>query len=233
MTSVGIIGNPNVGKTALFNALTGAKQHVANWPDVTVEKKTGKCKHGGEEMEIVDLPGTYSLTARAIDELVARNYIVEENPDVVIDIVDASNLERNLYLTLLLIELEANVVVALNMWDVVESRGDKINVKKISELLGIPVVPTIATTGEGIEELKDEIVKAAKKKEKKRKVVIGYGEDVEDLIRRIEGAIYEDERLSNKYPSRWLAIKILEGDEDVLKRIEESSHRNEILKVVK
>jgi small GTP-binding protein len=233
MLTVALIGNPNVGKTELFNRLTGLKQHVGNWPGVTVEKKTGKCTYKGAELEIVDLPGTYSLTAHAIDELIARDFIVEEQPDVVIDIVDGTNLERNLYLTLLLLELEANVVVALNQWDMVNERGIEIDMDKISELLGVPVVPTVATTGEGVEGLKEAIMKAAKEKGKRRKVVLGYGEDIEALIKKVETEISKDAGLSNKYPSRWLAIRALETDEVVLKLIEDSPYRRDIKEVLK
>ena len=183
MLTVALVGNPNVGKTELFNRLTGMRQHVGNWPGVTVEKKVGRCVHKGEEMLIVDLPGIYSLTAHAVDELIARNYIVEEKPDVVIDIVDATNLERNLYLTLLLLELEANVVVALNMWDVVRERGIQIDVKRLSEFLGCEVVPTVATTGEGISALKDAVLNAAREKKRRRKVVFSYGREIEGLIK--------------------------------------------------
>jgi len=163
---VALIGNPNVGKSSIFNNLTGGRAHVGNWPGKTVEKKEGKCVHKGVEMHIIDLPGTYSLTAHSIDELIARNFIIEEKPDVVVDIVDASNLERNLYLTLQLLELEANVVIALNKVDMSEDLGYQIDVKELSRFLGgVPVVPTVATTKEGMEELKDAIVEAAKASE--------------------------------------------------------------------
>jgi len=229
MIRVALIGNPNVGKTELFNRLTGLRQHVGNWPGVTVEKKVGKCMYKGEELEIVDLPGTYSLTAHSIDELIARDYIVEEKPDVVIDIVDGTNLERNLYLTLLLLELEANVVLALNQWDMVNERGIEIDVDKLSELLGIPVVPTVATTGEGVEALKEAVLNAARENERgKRKIVMGYGEDVEAAIKRVEEVIAKDANLSEKYPSRWLAIKVLEHDDAVLKRMADRPYWHEI-----
>lgn len=233
MITVALIGNPNVGKTELFNRLTGLKQHVGNWPGVTVEKKTGKCTYKGEELEIVDLPGTYSLTTHAIDELIARDYIVKEKPDVVIDIVDGTNLERNLYLTLLLLELEANVLVALNQWDIVKERGIDIEVDKLSELLGVPIVTTVAPTGDGIEKLKEVVVKAAKGKEKRRKVMLGYGDDIEALIKKVENEISKDANLSSKYPPRWLAIKVLEKDDEVLKMIEDSPYRDEIMEMVR
>ena len=230
MATVAFIGNPNVGKTELFNRFTGLKQHVGNWPGVTVEKKVGKCVCKGIELEIVDLPGTYSLTANSIDEIIARNFILEEKPDVVVDIIDATNLERNLYLTILLLEAEANVVVALNMWDVVRGRNIKIDVRKLGELLGIPVIPTVAVTGEGVEKLKEEIIKAIKIKDKRRKIEWGYGREIENVIKKLQKLIKEDESLI-KYPSRWLAIKIIEKDEEILKKIEKSRYRDEIIKI--
>lgn len=229
--TVALIGNPNVGKSVIFNNLVpGARQHVGNWPGKTVEKKEGRCIHKGTELKIVDLPGTYSLTARAVDELIARNYIVEEKPDVVVDIVDASNIERNLYLTLLLLELEANVVMALNMFDIARDKGYKIDVKGLSRELGIPIVPTVATTKEGMEDLKDAILKAAKKGGGKTKIT--YGEKVEGLIEKVVKIIERDEKLAEKYPLRWLAIKILEQDEDVLEKIKESRCRDELMEFI-
>jgi small GTP-binding protein len=227
--TVALIGNPNVGKSVIFNNLVpGAKQHVGNWPGKTVEKKEGKCIHKGTELKIVDLPGTYSLTARAVDELIARNYIVDEKPDVVVHIVDTSNIERNLYLTFLLLELETNVVIALNMFDVAKEKGYKIAVEKLSEQLGVPIVPTVATTKEGMDKLKDEIVHAAQKKGR-AKPKITYGEKIEGLIHSIVEIIRKDEALAQKYPPRWLAIKLLEKDEDVLKKIKGSRCQRELI----
>lgn len=230
--TVALIGNPNVGKSVVFNNLVpGARQHVGNWPGKTVEKKEGKCTHKGIELKIVDLPGTYSLTARAIDELIARNYIVQEKPDVIVHIVDASNIERNLYLTLLLLELEANVVIALNMFDIAKEKGYEIDVEKLSNQLGVPIVPTVATNKKGMEELKDEIVKAAQRKGVIKSKVT-YGEKVEDLIQSIVKIIKKDETLTQKYPPRWLAIKLLEKDEDVLERIRGSRYRHDLMEVI-
>ncbi|MDD4161923.1 MAG: FeoB small GTPase domain-containing protein, partial [Methanothrix sp.] len=140
MIRTALIGNPNVGKTEIFNRLTGLSQRVGNFPGVTVEKKAGRLIHRGQEIEVVDLPGTYSLTANALDELVARDYIVIERPDVIVDIVDGTNLERNLYLTFLLLEMNANLVMALNRWDMAKARGMEIDLAKLSKLLGCPVV---------------------------------------------------------------------------------------------
>lgn len=230
--TVALIGNPNVGKSVIFNNLVpGARQHVGNWPGKTVEKKNGKCVYKGVELNIVDLPGTYSLTARALDELIARNFIVEEKPDVVVDIVDASNIERNLYLTFLLLELEANVVVALNMFDVAEERDYRIDVKQLSEQLGVPMIPTVATTKKGMEELKDAILKAARRKSP-LKPKITYGKKIEDFIHSIVEIIKEDKALTKKYPPRWLAIKLLEKDKAVLEKIKKSRYRKDLLEVI-
>ena len=232
MFRVALIGNPNVGKSLIFNNLTGGKAHVGNWPGKTVEKKVGKCTFRDVEMEIVDLPGTYSLTANSIDELIARDYIVKEKPDVVIDIVDASNLERNLYLTLQLLELEANVVIALNKFDIAKDLGYEINVSELSRLLGVPVVPTVATTKEGMEELKEAVVKAAKEKDKRRIIEISYGKETDELIAKIERILRKDKDLTKIYPARWLAIKVLEADEEVLKIIENSPCVHEIISLL-
>ena len=226
---VALIGNPNVGKSLIFNNLTGGRAHVGNWPGKTVEKKEGRCIHKGVTMRIIDLPGVYSLTAASIDELIARNYIVEERPDVVVDIVDASNLERNLYLTLQLLELEANLVIALNKSDIAESLGYEIDVKGLSELLGVPIVPTIATVKVGMEELKDAIVEASKRGVKAR---VRYREDIEELIERIGDILRKDEALIKKYPIRWLAIKIIERDEEVMRLIEERGLMGELREVI-
>jgi ferrous iron transport protein B len=219
---VALIGNPNVGKSQIFNNLTGGRAHVGNWPGKTVEKKEGFCEHKGVEMQIIDLPGTYSLTAHSIDELIARNFLVEEKPDVVVDIVDASNLERNLYLTLQLLELEANVVIALNKWDVAKSLGYEIDAKELSRILGVPVVPTIATKKTGMEELKDVVVEVAKAKDKGKRLAISYGKPYDEIISKMTFILQKDEKLSAKYPVRWLAIKLLEMDEEVLKLVSKS-----------
>ena len=159
--TIALAGNPNSGKSTVFNALTGARQHVGNWPGKTVEKKEGICTFDDYEIHVVDLPGTYSLTAYSMEEIIARDFIVEGKPDVVVDIVDASNLERNLYLAVQILELGANLVLDLNMMDMAEARDHRIDVKALSELLGVPVVPTVANRGKGIKELLTTIVKAA------------------------------------------------------------------------
>ncbi|MBN1536347.1 MAG: 50S ribosome-binding GTPase [Anaerolineales bacterium] len=152
--TLALAGNPNAGKSTIFNALTGARQHVGNWPGKTVEKKEGLWNYKDYSFNVVDLPGTYSLTAYSLEEVIARDFIIEEKPDLVVSVVDASNLERNLYLVVQLIELGAKVIVALNMSDVADGRGIKIDVKKLSDALKIPIIPTIASKEIGLDELK-------------------------------------------------------------------------------
>ena len=231
MHTVAVIGNPNVGKSVIFNNLVpGARQHVGNWPGKTVEKKEGLLTHRGEEVKLVDLPGTYSLTARAVDELIARNYIIEEKPDVVVDIVDASNIERNLYLTTLLLELGANVVVVLNMMDLAREKGYRIDIEKLSEKLKVPVIPTIAPEKEGMMELKDTILEAAEKMRPLKPSII-YGEEVEKHVEALSEIINSEEALS-AYPARWTAIKLLEGDEEASSWIKETESEELLLKTV-
>ena len=162
--TIALAGNPNAGKTTIFNALTGLRQHTGNWPGKTVEKKEGEIEHGDMTINIVDLPGTYSLTAYSPEEIIARDYIIEERPDVVINVVDATNLERNLYLTVQILELDVPVVLALNMTDDLHKDGSKINADQLSQLLGnIPVVSTTANQGKGITELISKAVRMARK----------------------------------------------------------------------
>jgi len=208
---IALAGNPNSGKTTVFNNLTGAKQHVGNWPGVTVEKKEGSCSFRGYSIKVVDLPGVYSLTAYSPDEVVARNFVIDEKPDVVVDIVDASNLERNLYLA---------VIIALNMMDQAESRRYKIDIEAISQEMGVSVIPMVAKRNKGTDELMEEIVKVADKETEVSGVRIEYGREVENEISRLEEAIYESP-LASKYSPKWLAVKLLEGDEEVIKKFEE------------
>jgi ferrous iron transport protein B len=162
--TIALAGNPNAGKTTIFNALTGLRQHTGNWPGKTVEKKEGEIEHGNLKINIVDLPGTYSLTAYSPEEIVARDFIIQEKPDVVINVVDATNLERNLYLTIQILELDVPVVMALNMTDALHKDGAKIDLGQLSELLGnIPVVSTAANQGKGISDLIAKAVRAAGK----------------------------------------------------------------------
>ena len=217
---IALAGNPNAGKTTLFNQLTGARQHVGNYPGVTVEIKTGICHHQQNELVVTDLPGTYSLTAYSIEEIVARDFLVNEKPDVVVNIVDASNLERNLYLTCQFMELGVPVIIALNMIDVAKSRGIDIDVEKLSELMRAPVVPIIARSGKGMELLLDTVVQVGRDREKKWVPLhLSYGEDLDQVLEDITPMINKGQLLTDTYPPRWTGLKILENDDQILSLI--------------
>lgn len=213
--TLALAGNPNVGKTVLFNALTGSRQHVGNWPGKTVEKKEGRLTHKGHSITVVDLPGTYSLTAYSTEEIITRNYIVDEKPDVVIHIVDSTNLERNLYLTTQLIELNAPVILCLNMTDLADERGLAIDAKRISQLLGIPAVKIIATQKVGVDKLLDEALRLAGKKDASPKRGITYGTELEKHIAELQEFISANITIPENYNPRWLALKLLEDDKEV------------------
>ncbi len=217
--TVALAGNPNAGKTTVFNNLTGAHQHVGNWPGVTVEKKEGDYSYQGYRVRVVDLPGVYSLTAYSPDEVVARNFILEGKPDIVVDIVDASNLERNLYLTIQLIELETNLVVALNMMDIAQSRDYQIDIDSLARELGAPVVPMVAKNKESNKGLLQAIVAAFEGRTEIEKAKLFYGNELEEHIKELETLIAQDEELSQRFPPRWLAIKLLKEDREVLEKI--------------
>ena len=214
---VALAGNPNCGKTTLFNALTGSNQYVGNWPGVTVEKKEGTARLGDREITAVDLPGIYSLSPYSMEEIVARDFIIGEGPDAVIDIVDATNLERNLYLTVQLLELERPLVLALNFMDEVKARGDQIDVERLSKELGVPVVPITAKTGEGL----DELLQVAH-----RQMHLGVTYEPDDLyddfthdIHHRMGELIHDYAYAANLPAHWASIKLLEGDGIVAKAL--------------
>ena len=231
--TVALAGNPNAGKTTIFNALTGARQHVGNWPGVTVEKKEGIIRHAGREIHVIDLPGTYSLTAYSLEELIARNFIVESRPDVVVDVVDASNLERNFYLATQLMEMGAKLVIALNMIDVAHGRSITIDHKKLSELLGVAVIPTNGKKGVGIEELLQSAIEAAESEsDSDYRRTINYGTEIEEELDNIEKQLAPGEAILNGLSRRWLAIKLLEGDSDIIKKIEKIPRLDQISKQV-
>ena len=216
---IALAGNPNCGKTTLFNDITGSKQHVGNWPGVTVEQKTGKYKKN-KEIEIVDLPGIYSLSPYSAEEIVARDYIVDENPDVLIDIADGTNIERNLYLTLQVLETKIPTVIALNMMDEVEASGTKIDVKKLSKILGVPVIPIVARNGKGVNELMEAAQKIASSKTQSNDLEV-FSPQVNNYITEIVGLLNDNDNQNHKSSSyeMWQAIKILEEDEIVIEKL--------------
>lgn len=216
--SIALAGNPNSGKTTIFNSVTGARQHVGNYPGVTVEKREGTRRFKDKELLVVDLPGTYSLTAHSLDELVARNFIVQDKPDVIVDILDAGNLERNLYLAVQLLELERPLVIALNMADVAESMGIQINEQVLTEKLGAPVIRTVGNRHTGLDDLLAAAVKAAEEKSGKP-FRIDYGPAVEAKITEI-AALLSEEQHNLRFPQRWLAIKLLENDSDIITAVQ-------------
>ena len=222
MNTIALVGNPNSGKTTLFNALTGSNQHVGNWPGVTVEKKEGSIKYNGLQYNIVDLPGTYSLGAYSEDEMVARDFILKGNPDVVINVVDATNLERNLYLTTQLLEMGTKVIIALNMMDEAKTKMIDIDIENLSKRLGIPVVPIIASKRKGLEVLIERTADYINETISDPKVIT-YGEDIDRDV-----SLLEEELAGYKfdYSTKWMAIKILEGDQDILEHVKTTTPAN-------
>jgi ferrous iron transport protein B len=211
-----LMGNPNSGKTTLFNNLTGARQHVGNYPGITVEKREGRLKLEELDITVVDLPGTYSLTAYTQDELVARNFLIDKNPDAVVTVLDATNLERSLYLVLQILELGTPVIVALNMMDEVRKKGVSIDTKRLSALLGVPILEMVARTGEGREILFQEARKAMLDRPAPRQLRISYGHDLDQTLDAMQRLIESSNFLDGRYPSRWLGLKYLESDAEVL-----------------
>lgn len=215
---IALAGNPNSGKTTMFNDLTGSQQYVGNWPGVTVEKKEGKLK-GHKDIIIQDLPGIYSLSPYTLEEVVARDYLIKERPDAIINITDATNIERNLYLTTQLLEIGIPVVMALNMMDIVRKNGDKIDVRKLSNELGCLIVETSALKGEGSRQAAEECIKAAEEKRHAQLPHVFRG-TVEHAIAHIEDII---EGKVNEEQKRWFAIKIFERDEKAYSSLNLSS----------
>ncbi len=211
---IALAGNPNSGKTTLFNALTGSTQYVGNWPGVTVEKKEGRLRRHKSDVIVVDLPGIYSLSPYTLEEVIARDFILKEKPDVIINIVDASNLERNLYLTTQIIELGVPAVVALNMIDIVRKNGDEIDYAALEKSLGCPVVPISAARNTGLDALVDKATTLAERKP----TPLGFSSDVEAALEKISKAVAAEKTLGT-YNSRWLSVKLFERDEDLLKKV--------------
>ena len=231
MIKVALVGNPNCGKTSLFNMASGSHEHVGNYSGVTVDAKEGTFEYGGYKFLIVDLPGTYSLTAYSPEELYVRQNLIDDVPDVVVNVVDSSNLQRNLYLTTQLIDMNLRVVMALNMYDELLQSGDKLDIRQLGYLLGMPIVPTVSRTGEGLENLFDTIVQIYEKADPHlaRHIHINHGAELEQSIERLKALISKTEDIRYKYSTRYLAIKYLENDSEIESVIESLSNRDEII----
>jgi ferrous iron transport protein B len=228
--TIALAGNANVGKSSIFNRLTGLSQHVGNWPGKTVEKAEGTLYFRGHKIKVIDLPGAYSLSPYSVEEVIVRDYLLSREADVVVDVVDASALERNLYLTLQLVELRAPLVIALNQVDVAEKRGIAIDHEKLSEILGVKVVPTVAVTGEGLNELLRATVEALEKGEEMVARPLTYGKEVEERIKRLEVEVRRL-GLSERYPPRWVSIKLLERDPLVAELISKCEGGSKVLEL--
>lgn len=214
--SVALVGNPNAGKTSLFNIASGAHEHVGNYGGVTVDSKEGKFKQSGYTFRIVDLPGTYSLSAYTPEELYVRRHIVEDKPDVIVNIVSASNLERNLYLTTELIDMEVPMVIALNMYDELEQSGSKFDYQRLSKMIGVPMIPTVAKSGMGIKDLFDAVIRLYENREPDvRRVHIYYGNTVENAISKLNIQLEKHKDIKLDFPRRYISVKLVEKDRDV------------------
>ena len=228
---VALVGNPNCGKTSLFNIASGSHEHVGNYSGVTVDAKEGTFEYGGYKFVIVDLPGTYSLSAYSPEELYVRKNLVEDMPDVVINVVDASNLQRNLYLTTQLIDMNLRVVMAMNMYDELKAKGGNLDIRQLGYLLGMPVVPTVSRSGEGIDRLFDTVIKIYENTDARlaRHIHINHGVEIEQSIDRIKLLLQKDTDIRYQYSTRYLAIKYLENDSEVEKVVEALPNRDEII----
>ena len=231
--NVALVGNPNCGKTSLFNFASGAHERVGNYSGVTVDAKEGHATFEGYEFNLVDLPGTYSLSAYSPEELYVRKQLVEKTPDVVVNVIDASNLERNLYLTTLLIDMHIRMVVALNMFDETEQRGDNINLDALSSLFGVPMQPTVFTTGRGVKELFHKVIEVYEATEDAdahfRHIHIKHGHEIEHGIAEIQDHLKKEHGLRERYSTRYLAIKLLENDKEVEQLVRTFPDADEIL----
>ena len=228
---VALVGNPNCGKTSLFNIASGSHEHVGNYSGVTVDAKEGRFEYKGYKFVLVDLPGTYSLSAYSPEELYVRKNLIDNVPDVVINVVDASNIERNLYLTAQVIDMNLKVVMALNMYDELKDKGDELDIKQLGYLLGMPVCPTVSRDGTGIPELFDTVIKIYTQSDPKlaRHIHINHGAELEKSIDRIKLLLQKNQSLRDKYSTRYLAIKYLEDDKDIEKIIDTLPNRDEII----
>jgi len=227
-----LAGNPNCGKSSLFNNITGLRQHVGNYPGVTVEKKEAVVTKNGYELKIIDLPGIYGLSASSEDEVVARNVLIEEKPELIIDVVDSSNLERNLYLYAQLSELKIPVIIAMNMTDILENKGQKIDYKKLEEKYNVTAVPVVASKNKGTQELLNVVTDVLSKKKSVTNISIDYGKEINSEKEKISKLIYDDIELVKKYPVNFLAVELIKKETYALEKIKEASNASKIVEQV-
>lgn len=227
--NIALVGNPNCGKTSLFNVASGAKEHVGNYSGVTVDAKSGRMKYHNYTFNIVDLPGTYSLSAYSPEELYVRRYLHDELPDVIVNVVDSSNLERNLYLTTELIDMDRSMVIALNMYDELQRSKVKFDSDSLERMIGVPMVPTISKSGFGIDKLFDTIIDVYEGKNRVvRHVHIGFAEDIENAVKAIQTQLKKEQELDMQFSARYLSIKLLEGDKEVIEMLKKLPHYDDI-----
>jgi len=230
--TIALAGNANVGKSAIFNQLTGLNRVTGNWPGKTVKRSEGTLHFEGYTIKVIDLPGIYSLSTFSMEEIVARDYIAIDRPDVIVNIVDASALERNLYFTIQLLELQAPIIMALNQIDFATKKGIEIDVEKLSRRLGMSVVPTVAITGVGTRELLSAVVHVVERRETPHTTMIQYGKEIEESLLKLERTVQEKlPEIVSKYQSRWIAIKLLEKDEDISEKVRAARNGREVLEV--
>lgn len=228
--AIALAGNANVGKSVIFNQLTGLNQIVGNWPGKTVERAEGKLFFHGYTIHVIDLPGIYSLSTYSMEEIVSRDYIAVEKPDIIINVVDSSALERNLYFTLQLLELKAPIIMDLNQVDFAAKKGIRIDAEKLSKALGIPVIPTVATTGTGVKELLSEVIRVVEQKTKLKPLKVKYGKEIESRLKKLKTLVQEKvPHLCEIYPSRWIAVKLLERDPDVIGKVQRYKEGDEVI----
>ena len=231
---IALVGNPNCGKTSFFNRATGLREHVGNYSGVTVDAKEAVFKHKGYTIHLIDLPGTYSITEYTPEELFVRTYITEHHPDIVLNVVDASNLERNLFLTTQLIDMNIRVVMALNMYDELGKEGAALDYHYLGHLLGFPIVPTTASQGEGIDEVLDKIIEVFEdKNDTSRHIHINYGTEIEHAIDRVKAVIVPNKDITDRFAPRYLAIKMLEGDRIIREVLAVAANYQEIEEVTR
>ena len=228
--NVVFVGNPNCGKTSLFNIASGAHERVGNYSGVTVDAKVGHFNFEGYHFNLVDLPGTYSLSAYTPEELYVRKYIIERHPDIIINVIDASNLERNLYLTTQLIDMDVPMIIALNMYDELRNSGNLLDIQQLGTLLGAPIIPTVGKTGEGVKELFHQIIQIAEGKQKTaRHIHVNHGVLLEDKISRVEALVRKNPEPHHNYSARFLSIKLLENDRQVEGIVRKLENADEII----